>query len=67
MGGRLLQHAVGMEVFVLPRMHLSAEACRVRGLTAFKIGFPVDHPYQNQWQHYTMKLNDDVKNEWHSS
>lgn len=48
MGGRLLQHAVGMEVFVLPCMHLSAEACRVRGLTAFKIGFPVDHPYQNQ-------------------
>jgi len=53
MGGRLLQHAIGMEVCVLSPMHLSAEACRVRGLTAFKIGFPADHVYQHQWQHYT--------------
>ena len=48
MGGRMLQHAIGMEVCVLSPMHLSAEACRVRGLTAFKIGFPADHVYQHQ-------------------
>jgi hypothetical protein len=64
MGGRLLQHAVCMEVYVLSPMHLSAEACRVRGLTAFKTGFPADHAHQHQWQHYTE--TDDVKNEWQS-
>jgi len=47
-GGRLLQHAVRTEVCVLSPMHLSAEACRVRGLTGFKIGFPADHAYQHQ-------------------
>jgi len=46
--GRLLQHAVCKELCVLSPMHLSGEACRVRGLTAFKIGFPDDHAYEHQ-------------------
>ena len=48
MGDRLLQHALCMEVCVLSPMHLSAEACRVRGVTAFKIGFPAYHAHQHQ-------------------
>ena len=52
MDGRLLQHAVRTEVCVLSLMHLSAEACRVTGPTAFKIGFPADHAYQHQWKNY---------------
>ena len=43
MDGRLLQHAVCMEVCALSPMHL----------TAFKIGLPADHAYQHQSQHYT--------------